>query len=94
MAFNETVLLTGFPGFIAGRLVKRLAREGARFILLVQPSLAERARNEIASTAEETGAPLANFSMVEGDITKEALGLSKSEPDNRAARKCARHSQR
>ncbi|HEY6045806.1 MAG TPA: SDR family oxidoreductase [Pyrinomonadaceae bacterium] len=81
MAFNETVLLTGFPGFIAGRLVKQLAREGARFILLVQPSLAERARNEIASIAEETGAPLANFSMVEGDITKEALGLAKSEQD-------------
>ena len=81
MAFNETVFLTGFPGFIAGRLVKRLTLEGARFILLVQPSLAERARNEIASIAEETGAPLTHFLIVEGDITKEALGLSKSEQD-------------
>jgi nucleoside-diphosphate-sugar epimerase len=81
MAFDETVFLTGFPGFIAGRLVKRLAREGARFILLVQPSLAERARLEIASIAEETGSAIANFSIVEGDITKEALGLSKSDQD-------------
>jgi nucleoside-diphosphate-sugar epimerase len=81
MAFDETVFLTGFPGFIAGRLVKRLAREGARFMLLVQPSLAERARNEIATIAEGTSSAIANFSIVEGDITKDALGLSKSDQD-------------
>jgi nucleoside-diphosphate-sugar epimerase len=81
MAFNETVFLTGFPGFIAGRLVKRLAREGADFILLVQPSLVERARNEIASIAQETGSPVANFSIVEGDITRDALGLTEAEQD-------------
>ena len=81
MDFNETVFLTGFPGFIAGRLVKRLAREGAHFILLAQPSLVERAQKEIASIAQETGAPAANFSIVEGDITKEALGLSQNEQD-------------
>src|ERR1044072_7156840 len=81
MPFNETVFLTGFPGFIAGRLVKRLAREGARFMLLVQPSLTQRAGIEIASIANETGSPVANFSIVEGDITKEALGMAKSEQD-------------
>src|SRR4030095_15454273 len=81
MAFFETIFLTGFPGFIAGGLVKRLAREGARFILLVQPSLALRAREELTSIAEETGVPVDNFSIVQGDITRNGLGLSSAEQD-------------
>jgi len=36
MSFSRTILLTGFPGFIAGRLVERLAREEYQFFLLVQ----------------------------------------------------------
>lgn len=79
MAFNETIFLTGFPGFIAGRLLKRLAREGARFILLVHPSLLARAREEIALLAQETRTPVTNFSIAEGDITKTDLGLSKAD---------------
>ena len=79
MSFNETVFLTGFPGFIAGRLVKRLASAGARFILLVQPALLARARDEVRQIAEETGAAVENFSIVEGDITKPDLGLAKNE---------------
>lgn len=79
MPLNETVFLTGFPGFIAGRLVRALAREGARFILLVQPALAALARAEIANISAETGAPPGNFSIVEGDITTPNLGLSQIE---------------
>jgi thioester reductase-like protein len=73
---EETIFLTGFPGFIAGRLVERLARDGARFQLLVQPAFAERARHEVARIALETGAPEGNFRLLEGDITREDLGLS------------------
>jgi thioester reductase-like protein len=73
---EETIFLTGFPGFIAGRLVERLAREGARFQLLVQPALAERALLEVSRLAETTGAPARNFRVMEGDITREDLGLS------------------
>jgi thioester reductase-like protein len=76
MAFNETIFVTGFPGFIAGRLVERLALEGARFILLVQPSLVARAQQDIAAVACKTGADAGNFSIVEGDITSPDLGLS------------------
>jgi thioester reductase-like protein len=76
MAFNETIFVTGFPGFIAGRLVERLARESARFILLVQPSLLARARQDIAAIISKTGADARNFSIVEGDITKSDLALS------------------
>jgi thioester reductase-like protein len=79
MSFRETVFLTGFPGFIAGRLVKRLAQAGARFILLVQPALLARAREEINQIAEDTGAAIENFSIVEGDITKPDLGLATNE---------------
>ena len=37
MPAEETIFLTGFPGFIATRLLLRLATAGARFLLLVQP---------------------------------------------------------
>ncbi len=76
MALDETVFLTGFPGFIAGRLVKRLAAEGARFLLLVQPALLQLAREEVARLAMETRAPAENFRILEGDITQPDLGLS------------------
>ena len=85
MLRDETIFLTGFPGFIAGRLVERLARAGARFHLLVQPALAGRARQDIARVVEVTGAPAANFRVVEGDITREDLGLAPA--DAEAARR-------
>ena len=76
MALGETIFLTGFPGFIAGRLVERLARGGARFLLLVQPAFVGRAHEEIAKIAERTGATPESFRVMEGDITREDLGLS------------------
>ncbi|HMF58004.1 MAG TPA: SDR family oxidoreductase, partial [Pyrinomonadaceae bacterium] len=79
MAFDETIFLTGFPGFIAGRLVERLATNGARFFLLVQPAFVERAREVIQRIAEETRTPLSNFLIIEGDITQENLGMSPAE---------------
>jgi len=82
MAFNETVFVTGFPGFIATRLVRRLAAEGARFILLSQPALLATARSEAAEIARETGADGERFRIVEGDITQPDLGLSAAELEN------------
>ena len=79
MLSQETIFLTGFPGFIAGRLIKELARGGARCLLLVQPALAARARAEIARLAEETGADADCFQLVEGDITRSRLGMSEAE---------------
>ncbi|MGQ0761249.1 MAG: SDR family oxidoreductase [Acidobacteriota bacterium] len=79
MFANETVFITGFPGFIAGRLVAGLAREGARFTLLVQPALLQRAYEDIAQIVAETGAPAENFSIVDGDITKSDLGLTQTD---------------
>jgi len=79
MAFNETIFVTGFPGFIATRLVKRLAAEGARFILLSQPALIATARAAAAGIASETGVDIEKFQIVEGDITEPNLGLSETE---------------
>ena len=76
MPAEETSFLTGFPGFIAHRLVRRLAASGARFLLLVQPAFVSRARADLASIAAETGAQPERFSICEGDITRGDVGLS------------------
>src|SRR5215213_9442155 len=76
MSSRETLFVTGFPGFIADRLLERLARKECRFILLVQPSWLARARDEIARIAGLTGRDPADFQIVEGDITQPHLGLS------------------
>lgn len=68
--------MTGFPGFIANRLLERLARYDCRFILLVQPSLVSRARDEVARIARLTDKPIDEFELVEGDITHAELGLT------------------
>ena len=79
MAFNETIFVTGFPGFIATRLVKRLAAEGARFILLSQPALIATARAAAADIASAMGVDIEKFRIVKGDITEPNLGLSETE---------------
>jgi thioester reductase-like protein len=81
MALDETIFLTGFPGFIAGRLVERLAREGARFLLLVQPAFVARAHADITRIVEATGADSSSFQILEGDITLEDLGLSSTDTE-------------
>lgn len=79
MSLDETVLITGFPGFIAGRLLERLAREGGQFYLLVQSSFVERARLELQRIAHQTGNPLSNFRVLEGDIAQPNLGMSQGD---------------
>ncbi len=79
MSSNRTVFLTGFPGFIASRLLRQLAREGDHFLLLVQPALLARAKAELSEIARQTGKPAADFRVLEGDITKGGLGLSASD---------------
>jgi thioester reductase-like protein len=78
---NETFLITGFPGFIASRLLRRLAESGDRFLLLVQPALADQAGRELSNIAEQTGTPLSNFEILPGDITEPDLGLAQKDLD-------------
>jgi Putative dehydrogenase domain of multifunctional non-ribosomal peptide synthetases and related enzymes len=79
MDFAQTIFLTGFPGFIAGRLVARLADAETQFFLLVQTQFIEKAMRDIEKVSRETGAPLENFAIIEGDITKENLGISEED---------------
>ena len=79
MSFNETIFLTGFPGFIAERLVERLANGDTRFYLLVQKDFVEKARGDVEEIARRTSAPPENFRLVEGDITRENLGISEAD---------------
>ncbi len=76
MLFKESIFLTGFPGFIAGRLVEKLARNDTQFFLLVQPEFVESAIEEVEEIAKTSSVPLENFSIVEGDITVPSLGIS------------------
>lgn len=68
--------MTGFPGFIADRLLRRLAADGGRFLLLVQPSFVERANAELENISQETGTSKTAFVVLPGDITAPNLGLS------------------
>ncbi len=76
MKFSDTIFMTGFPGFIAGRLVEQLAGPSVQFYLLVQSNYIDDAVAGINEIAEETGTPLENFAIVEGDITLPDLGMS------------------
>jgi thioester reductase-like protein len=72
----ETFFITGFPGFIASRLLQRLALKDMKFLLLVQPALIERARLEIAELATQIGRSSEDFTILPGDISAPDLALS------------------
>ena len=76
MPDRETLFITGFPGFIANRLLERLARKDCDFILLVQPSLVPQALKEIERIAQLSGRSVGEFQIVEGDISVPRLALS------------------
>ena len=79
MPDRETLFITGFPGFIANRLLERLARKDCDFILLVQPSLLTRAAEELARISQLTGRRPEDFSIVEGDISEPVLNSKSSD---------------
>lgn len=79
MKFRQTIFLTGFPGFIAARLVACLAKTDTRFFLLAQSSFIGKAKEEIKKIASEHNIPLENFALVEGDITNKNLGINEKD---------------
>lgn len=76
MNFSQTIFLTGFPGFIAERLVMRLASRDTKFFLLVQTDFVEKANKDVREIAGKTDTPFENFEVIEGDIREENLGIS------------------
>ena len=79
MLFRETIFITGFPGFLATRLVEKLARTEVQFFLLVQPKFIEQAMEEVQAISEETATPLECFSIIEGDIREPDLGADEED---------------
>lgn len=75
MSYSRTIFLTGFPGFIAERLVARLAAADREIYLLVQPQFVETALEKLRVIAEATQTPIENFALIEGDITRRDLGI-------------------
>jgi len=76
---NETLFITGFPGFIASRLLRRLAESDNQFLLLVQPDFVAQAGRELEVIAQETQRELSHFQILTGDITEPELGLSEND---------------
>jgi len=81
MSNSETLFITGFPGFIADRLLERLARKDCRFILLVQPSFVTRAKDEIARIAQLSGKSVDDFEIVLGDISQPGLAIAPADAE-------------
>lgn len=79
MLYRESCFITGFPGFIASRLIEQLVGGERQFFLLVQPQLVDRAIEEIEEIAERTGTPLDSFVIVEGDISQPDLGIPQAD---------------
>ncbi len=73
---QTTLFVTGFPGFIAKRLVTRLASEQrqARIVLLVLPTSAEDARRRVEDLPNPD-----RVRVLEGDVAGMHLGLSGAE---------------
>jgi thioester reductase-like protein len=66
------IFVTGFPGFIATRLLRRLLADDphARVVALVEPRMADRARQVAAELGDE------RIEVLPGDIGERRLALS------------------
>ncbi|SEN19360.1 SDR family oxidoreductase [Lihuaxuella thermophila] len=75
---KNTYFFTGFPGFIATRIIKKLLEQNpnAMFELLVHPSQLENAGQEIGRLEQSGYGTEDQFSIIPGDITLENLGLN------------------
>ena len=74
---DRGVLITGFPGFIAGRLLARLVpeRPEAQFYLLVQPKFVVEAQNKCREIANAVPELADRWHVISGDITAPDLGI-------------------
>jgi len=71
---------TGFPGFICNQLIKEILAKssGSSVYVLVLPDMVQRAVGEANRISVETGLDREKFHIIEGDITKEGIGINDS----------------
>jgi thioester reductase-like protein len=74
---SHAFFMTGFPGFIATRLLRKLAADhpAARFELLIHPSQLEKARRDAERLVQEGALQPESCTLLPGDITVEGLGI-------------------
>lgn len=69
---------TGFPGFLAGELIRQIIRDDydiGRMYLLVLPDMLDRARAEVQAIVQTENVTEDRFTLVPGDITEERLAM-------------------
>lgn len=83
----ERHLITGFPGFLAGRLVERLAADApeARFDLVVEPRMLLAAKARAEQVAQRVPSFPGRWQLLPGDIRTPELGLSQATLADRTA---------
>lgn len=83
MTLPRHALITGFPGFIARRLVRKLlsADDGLQVTTLVEPSQQEQAAKAMQNLADSSSDPkfASRLHVIVGDVTATDLGLSGAE---------------
>ncbi|MBU9719937.1 MULTISPECIES: SDR family oxidoreductase [Bacillaceae] len=76
---SNTYFITGFPGFLAGELMREIIRENkeiGHIYLLCLPNMREKADYDLNVISDETGLSINNFTIVTGDITKPNIGVT------------------
>jgi thioester reductase-like protein len=75
---RREILITGFPGFLAGRLLDELLRQDgtAHFHFLVLPAMEVAARRRLEVLAQSHPTLFERTTLHRGDITDPRLGLS------------------
>jgi thioester reductase-like protein len=76
-ATTETILVTGFPGFLGSRLLPRILRRNpaARAACLVQGKFETLAKERVAALEADDPSLTGRISLVAGDLTVPALGI-------------------
>ncbi|MEJ5305768.1 MAG: SDR family oxidoreductase [Ignavibacteria bacterium] len=80
---SKNIFLTGFPGFIASRLIPKILqnREKSRAYLLVQKKFFDTANKQIQKLETEFNFLRNRLIPVEGDLTLPELGIDKTKID-------------
>lgn len=73
-----TYFFTGFPGFIATRMVQKLFEQdpSSRFERMVHPSQQKKAEKAIKQIAQKKAGARGCFTIIPGDITAQNLGMT------------------
>jgi thioester reductase-like protein len=81
----DTILFTGFPGFLGRRVLPEVLgrHPGTRAVCLVQPRYVPQARAAVTALVRSDPELGSRIGLVEGDITDRKLGMGRDAPSVR-----------